>query len=180
MINKKAQEKCLDIVNEFNGNVDIASEDINNLLKSECETYGELLKAIDFLKKGVIWNRLLKESDIITCHCPLTNETKGMINEETITKMKKSAIFINTSRGPVVDEKALANALNNEMIQGAGLDVLSVEPADKDNPLLNAKNCYITPHIAWAAKETRARLLGILEDNLKAYIDGHAQNVVNK
>ena len=122
----------------------------------------------------------LKESDIITCHCPLTNETKGMINEETITKMKKSAIFINTSRGPVVDEKALANALNNEMIQGAGLDVLSVEPADKDNPLLNAKNCYITPHIAWAAKETRARLLGILEDNLKAYIDGHAQNVVNK
>ena len=103
-----------------------------------------------------------------------------MINEETITKMKKSAIFINTSRGPVVDEKALANALNNEMIQGAGLDVLSVEPADKDNPLLNAKNCYITPHIAWAAKETRERLLGILEDNLKAYIDGHAQNVVNK
>ena len=126
------------------------------------------------------FDELLKESDIITCHCPLTNETKGMINEETITKMKKSAIFINTSRGPVVDEKALANALNNEMIQGAGLDVLSVEPADKDNPLLNAKNCYITPHIAWAAKETRARLLGILEDNLKAYIDGHAQNVVNK
>lgn len=128
----------------------------------------------------VSFDELLKESDIITCHCPLTNETKGMINEETITKMKKSAIFINTSRGPVVDEKALANALNNGMIQGAGLDVLSVEPADKDNPLLNAKNCYITPHIAWAAKETRARLLGILEDNLKAYIDGHAQNVVNK
>lgn len=130
--------------------------------------------------KFVTLDELLKESDIITCHCPLTNETKGMINEETITKMKKSAIFINTSRGPVVDEKALANALNNEMIQGAGLDVLSVEPADKDNPLLNAKNCYITPHIAWAAKETRERLLGILEDNLKAYIDGHAQNVVNK
>lgn len=130
--------------------------------------------------KFVTLDELLKESDIITCHCPLTNETKGMINEETITKMKKSAIFINTSRGPVVDEKALANALNNEMIQGAGLDVLSVEPADKNNPLLNAKNCYITPHIAWAAKETRARLLGILEDNLKAYIDGHAQNVVNK
>lgn len=130
--------------------------------------------------KFVTLDELLKESDIITCHCPLTNETKGMINEETITKMKKSAIFINTSRGPVVDEKALANALNNEMIQGAGLDVLSVEPADKDNPLLNAKNCYITPHIAWAAKETRERLLGILEDNLKAYIDGHAQNVVNE
>ena len=130
--------------------------------------------------KFVTLDELLKESDIITCHCPLTNETKGIINEETITKMKKSAIFINTSRGPVVDEKALANALNNEMIQGAGLDVLSVEPADKDSPLLNAKNCYITPHIAWAAKETRARLLGILEDNLKAYIDGHAQNVVNK
>lgn len=134
------------------------------------------LKTVEF----VTLEKLLSNSDIITCHCPLTPETEGMINSKTISKMKKSAIFINTSRGPVVDEAALAYALNNDMIQAAGLDVLKEEPANKDNPLLKAKNCYITPHIAWAAKETRARLLGILEDNLKAYIDGHPQNVVNK
>ena len=123
---------------------------------------------------------LLSESDIVTCHCPLTDETKGLINKDTIAKMKKTAVFINTSRGPVVDEKALADALNNGDIFAAGLDVLETEPAKKDNPLLKAKNCYITPHIAWAAKETRARLIKILEQNLEAYINGTPQNVVNK
>lgn len=130
--------------------------------------------------KFVSLDELLSNSDIITCHCPLTPETEGLINEDTISKMKNNVIFINTSRGPVVDETALADALNNDKIQAAGLDVLSVEPAKEDNPLLKAKNCFITPHIAWAAKETRARLLSILEDNLKAYINGHPQNVVNK
>ena len=122
---------------------------------------------------------LLKNSDIITCHCPLTPETTKMINDNTISKMKKSAIFINTSRGSVVDEKALADALNEERIAGAGLDVLDIEPAKSDNPLLRAKNCYITPHIAWAAKETRSRLMNILEENIKAYINNSPQNVVN-
>lgn len=122
---------------------------------------------------------LLKKSDIITCHCPLTSETKGLINAENIAKMKNSAIFINTSRGPVVDEQALADALNCSKIRAAGLDVLETEPARTDNPLLTAKNCYITPHIAWAALETRARLLKILEENLEAYISGKPQNVVN-
>lgn len=130
--------------------------------------------------KFVDIDTLISNSDIISCHCPLTPETTGLINKSTISKMKKSAIFINTSRGPVVDEQALADALNNGDIGAAGLDVLKVEPASKDNPLLTAKNCYITPHIAWAAKETRARLLSILEDNLKAYLDGTPQNVVNK
>lgn len=134
------------------------------------------LKSIKF----VDLDTLLKTSDIITCHCPLTPETKGLINKENISKMKKSAIFINTSRGPVVDEQALADALNNGDIAGAGLDVLETEPAKAENPLLTAKNCYITPHIAWAAKETRARLLSILEDNLKSYIEGNPKNVVNK
>ena len=124
-------------------------------------------------------NTLLSNSDIITCHCPLTEETTGLINKENISKMKKSAVFINTSRGPVVDEKALADALNNGDIAAAGLDVLKVEPARKDNPLLTAKNCYITPHIAWAAQETRARLLKILEENIRAYLSGKPQNVVN-
>jgi len=124
-------------------------------------------------------DELFKKSDIITCHCPLTPETTGLINEETISKMKKSAILINTSRGPVVDDTALAKALNDGRIQAAGLDVLTTEPPKADNPLLSAKNCFITPHIAWAGFETRARLLRILEENLKAFLDGHPQNVVN-
>ena len=124
-------------------------------------------------------DELLCQSDIVTCHCPLTPETDGLINKDNISKMKKTAILINTSRGPVVDEQALADALNNDELQAAGLDVLKIEPASKDNPLLTAKNCYITPHIAWAAKETRARLLKILEDNIVAYLNGTPQNVVN-
>ena len=133
------------------------------------------LKTVEF----VDLDTLLKNSDIITCHCPLTEETKEMINAENISKMKKSAIFINTSRGPVVDEKALADALNSEKIKAACLDVLETEPALESNPLLKAKNCYITPHIAWAAHETRARLLKILEENIEAYLSGKPQNVVN-
>lgn len=127
----------------------------------------------------VSMDELLSQSDIVTCHCPLTPETEGLINKENISRMKKSSILINTSRGPVVDEQALADALNNDELQAAGLDVLKVEPASRNNPLLTAKNCYITPHIAWAAKETRARLLKILEDNIVAYLNGNPQNVVN-
>ena len=122
---------------------------------------------------------LLSSSDIVTCHCPLTPDTTGIINREALSKMKASAILINTSRGPVVDEQALADALNNGTIGAAGLDVLSTEPPKESNPLLTAKNCYITPHIAWAGYETRARLLRILEENLKAFLDGKPQNVVN-
>lgn len=133
------------------------------------------LKTVEF----VDLDTLLKNSDIVTCHCPLTDETKGMINVENIGKMKKSAIFINTSRGPVVDEQALADALNSDKIKAACLDVLETEPALENNPLLTAKNCYITPHIAWAAQETRARLLKLLEDNIVAYLNGKPQNVVN-
>lgn len=134
-----------------------------------------VLKTVEF----VDLDTLLKNSDIITCHCPLTDETKGMINAENIAKMKKSAVFINTSRGPVVVEQALADALNRDKIKAACLDVLETEPALESNPLLKAKNCYITPHIAWAAQETRARLLKILEENIEAYLNGTPQNVVN-
>lgn len=126
-----------------------------------------------------VLDELLKSSDYITCHCPLTPQTNKLINAENIAKMKKSAVLINTSRGPVVDEDALAAALNSGRLAAACLDVLETEPAKKDNPLLTAENCYITPHIAWAAKETRARLMKILEENLKAFIEGHPQNVVN-
>lgn len=123
---------------------------------------------------------ILQASDIITLHCPLTPGTTGLINKDTLHRMKASAFLINTSRGPVVDEAALAQALNAQQIAGAGLDVLSIEPCERDNPLLHAKNCLITPHIAWAAFETRERLLGILEQNLAAYLSGSPVNVVNK
>lgn len=124
-------------------------------------------------------DEMLAVSDAVTMHCPLTDETQGVVNEDFINKMKTGAYFINTSRGPVVDENALANALNTGKLGGAGLDVLSTEPPKKDNPLLTAKNCFITPHIAWAAFETRERLVGILAENIKAYVNGKPQNTVN-
>ncbi len=129
--------------------------------------------------ENVDLDTLLKNSDFITCHCPLTPETTGLINKKTLSAMKQTAVLINTSRGPVVDEQALADALNADKISGAAVDVLSAEPATRDNPLLSAKNCIITPHIAWAAKETRARLISILEENLNAYLNGKPQNKVN-
>ncbi len=129
--------------------------------------------------ENVDLDTLLNNSDFITCHCPLTPETTGLINKKTLSAMKQTAVLINTSRGPVVDEQALADALNADKISGAAVDVLSAEPATRDNPLLSAKNCIITPHIAWAAKETRARLISILEENLKAYLNGKPQNKVN-
>lgn len=122
---------------------------------------------------------LLRNSDIITLHCPLTEQTTGMVNSEFLSKCKPSAFVINTSRGPVVDEKALADALNSGRIAGAAVDVLSTEPPKSDNPLLSAKNCYITPHIAWAGYETRQRLMGVLQENFKAFFDGKPINTVN-
>lgn len=127
----------------------------------------------------VSFKELMKNSDFVTCHCPLTPETTGIINEYALSLAKKSAVIINTSRGPVVDDKALADALNSGRIQAAGLDVLTTEPPKKDNPILTAKNCLLTPHIAWAGYETRKRLIDLLEENLKAFLNGHPQNVVN-
>ncbi len=125
-------------------------------------------------------DELAAQSDIVSLHCPLTPETHGIINEDFLSKMKPGAIVINTSRGPSVDEKALADALNSGRIAGAGVDVLSTEPPKADNPLLSCENCFITPHIAWAGLETRQRLIGVVYDNLKAFLDGNPQNVVNK
>ncbi len=123
---------------------------------------------------------LAKNSDIVSLHCPLTPETTGIINENFISKMKKNAIIINTSRGPAIDEKALADALDSGKIAGAGVDVLSTEPPKADNPLLSCKNCFITPHIAWAGYETRERLIGVVYDNLKSFLNGNPINVVSK
>ncbi len=123
---------------------------------------------------------LLRESDVISIHCPLTPETKEMINERTLSLMKSSAFLINTSRGPIINDHHLANALNKGVIAGAGIDVLSTEPPNADNPLFVAKNCLITPHIGWATKEARSRLMNITINNLKSFINGEPVNVVNK
>lgn len=128
----------------------------------------------------VTLDELAEKSDIVSLHCPLTRETTKIINKDFISKMKKSAIIINTSRGPSIDEQALADALNSGRIAGAGVDVLSTEPPKADNPLLACKNCFVTPHIAWAGYETRERLVGVVLDNLKSYLDGNPVNVVNK
>ncbi len=122
---------------------------------------------------------LFSESDFICLHCPLTPETDQMINSEKISLMKKSAFLINTSRGQLVNEHDLAKALNEGKIAGAGLDVLRVEPPPPDNPLLNAKNCLITPHIAWATKAARIRLMKVVVENIKAFLNSKPQNVVN-
>lgn len=128
--------------------------------------------------KFVELNYLLKSSDIVTVHCPLTDTTKGLINLERLKLCKPSAIFINTSRGAVVNENDLAYSLNNGIIAGAGLDVLAEEPMRADCPLFTAKNCVITPHIAWAPLKTRERLIRIVAENLQAFIDGKPVNTV--
>jgi glycerate dehydrogenase len=122
---------------------------------------------------------LFAQSDVISLHCPLTAETRKLINAESISRMKPGALLLNTSRGALIDEAALANALNSGRIAGAGLDVLSVEPPQADNPLLCAKNCIITPHIAWATRAARSRLMETAVENIRAFLAGRPQNVVN-
>lgn len=124
-------------------------------------------------------DELLSKSDIVTLHCPLFPETKGIINKNSLMKMKKSAFLINTSRGPLIVDEDLAEALNNGTIAGAGLDVLSTEPPEHDNPLFSAKNCLITPHISWATKEARFRLMNIAVDNLRQFMNKTPINLVN-
>ncbi len=124
-------------------------------------------------------DELLEKSDIVSLHVPLFESTQGIINKDTLAKMKKTAILINTGRGPLVNEEDLKEALNNDVIYAAAVDVVSSEPILESNPLLKAKNCIITPHIAWAPKETRERLMGIAVDNLKAFIEGKVINIVN-
>lgn len=122
---------------------------------------------------------LLEQSDVVSIHCPLFPETKGLINKESLQLMKNTAFLLNTSRGAIISEGELANALNNGQIAGAGIDVLSIEPPSSDNPLFSARNCIITPHISWATKEARTRLMDITIKNLKAFLSGSSANVVN-
>lgn len=128
----------------------------------------EMVKSVD---------ELFSRSDVVSLHCNLTEDNKGMVNKSLLAKMKKTGIIINTSRGPLINEADLADALNNGVIYAAGLDVLSVEPP-RQNALIGAKNCFVTPHIAWATKEARGRLMDIAVENLRAFICGKPQNDV--
>ena len=124
-------------------------------------------------------DELLAGSDVISIHCPLSPDTEGMINRETIARMKDGVIVLNTARGPIINEPDLADALNSGKVYAAGMDVVSTEPIKGDNPLLQARNCFITPHIAWASKESRQRLMDMAAANLEAFISGKSVNVVN-
>lgn len=124
-------------------------------------------------------DELLHRADVISLHCPLFPDTRGIINRETISKMKDGVIIINNSRGPLVVEQDLADALNSGKVYAAGLDVVSSEPISADNPLLKAKNCLITPHISWAPKESRQRIMDCTVENIRAFQAGKPQNVVN-
>ncbi len=130
--------------------------------------------------KFVDLDTLVSESDIISVHCPLNDASRRMFNRELFAKCKKGAYFVNTARGPIVDEAALRDALDSEHLSGAAVDVLEVEPMKEDCPLFGAKNITITPHVAWAPLETRARLLDIVISNLEAYLEGKPTNVITK
>lgn len=145
------------------------------------EVYAFTSKSQDELPEGITsktLDELFTACDIVSLHCPLTPQTRNLVNAERLAMMKPTAILINTGRGPLVDEQALADALNNKVIAAAGLDVLSSEPPKADNPLLEADNCFITPHIAWATHAARKRLMAIALDNLKGYISGKVINNV--
>ena len=160
-------KKVADIANVFGMNIIAASRHETDQSERKNFRWAEI-------------NEVLAQADIVSIHCPLLPETKGLINAESLKRMKRSAFLLNTSRGHVVVEPDLADALNNGIIACAAIDVLSIEPPLKDNPLFKAKNCLITPHIAWATKEARGRLMDIAVNNLAAFINGKRVNVVNQ
>ena len=138
-------------------------------------------KSQEELPEGIIkmsLEELFRTSDVVSLHCPLTPTTHHLVNAERLALMKPTAILINTARGPIIDEQALADALNSTKIYAAGIDVLCEEPPRQGSPLLSARNCFVTPHIAWATLEARTRLLKICEENLRAFVEGSPQNVV--
>ena len=161
------------------GAIGLATARVGHALGMNLIAHSRTQKEIDLPVQWLEVDELFKQADVISLHCPLTEQTQGMVNAERLASMKSNAYLINTGRGPLVDEPALANALNNGTIAGAGLDVLSTEPPSADNPLLSAKNCVITPHIAWATVASRRRLVQIAADNLRGFLDGLPVNVVS-
>lgn len=131
------------------------------------------------IRKALSYEELFAGADVLSLHCPLDEGTYHFVNAERLGRMKPSAILINTGRGPLVDEQALADALNSGRLYAAGIDVLTEEPPANGSPLLGARNCHITPHIAWASAEARERLLAVATENIKAFVEGRPQNVVS-
>lgn len=161
---------------------------IGQITSKVAQAFGMKVLAYDSYKNESLENEnchytdldtLLAKSDVIALHCPLFPETENIINKNTIAKMKDGVIIINNSRGALIVEEDLAEALNSGKVYAAGLDAIRNEPISMDNPLLTAKNCYITPHISWAAVECRQRLIDYSLDNFKAYLDGKPTNIVN-
>ncbi|HEY0455891.1 MAG TPA: D-2-hydroxyacid dehydrogenase [Verrucomicrobiae bacterium] len=145
---------------------------VNVLLRQRDRALPSYASAVDL-------NTIFQTSDVLSLHCPLTPDTKDVVNAKSIGPMKTSAFLLNTSRGALINDQALADALNEDRLAGAGLDVLSVEPPLASNPLLQAKNCIITPHIAWATRAARARLMDVTIRNVAAFLHGKPQNVVS-
>ena len=163
------------------GRIGQATAKILNSMEMKVLAYdGHQTESGKALAEYVELDELLAKSDVIFLHCPLFPSTEGMINRENIAKMKDGVILINNSRGQLVVEQDLADALNSGKVYAAGLDVVSTEPIKGDNPLLKAKNCLITPHISWAAQASRQRIMDITVANVKAFLDGEAVNVVKK
>ena len=163
------------------GHVAQKTADIAQAFGMKVIAYSRTMKGQEH-RPGFQWvdlDQLCRQSDYLSLNCPLTPQTQGLVNREFLAKMKPSAMLINTSRGPVVVEQDLADALNQGIIAAAAVDVLSTEPPRADNPLLWARNIYFTPHIGWATREARIRLLQITQENLEALCNGHPQNVVN-
>jgi glycerate dehydrogenase len=151
---------------------------IGKMVGQLAEAFG--MKVLTYSRKQPVaeMETLFRRSDVISLHCPLTPQTEHLVNEKRLAWMKPTAFLLNTSRGPLIDESALAKALNEGRIAGAGLDVLAVEPPTADNPLLRAKNCLITPHIAWATRAARSRLMEAVVENVRAFLAGESKNVV--
>lgn len=164
------------------GKIGSAVAQIANALKMNVIAYSPNTRSYDGFGKVsfVSLDEVTRESDVISLHCPLTEQTNGLVDKSFLEKMKPTAYLINTSRGPVINEAAVADALEKGKIAGVGVDVLSSEPPKQDNPLIGAKNCFITPHIAWASHEARSRLMGIFRENVKGFVKGNPINVVNK
>lgn len=165
------------------GNTGLATARIAQAMGMKVMAYSsksaEALQALG-IDKAADYKQLFAEADVVSLHCPLTPKTHHLVNAERLSWMKPSAILVNTGRGPLVDEQALADALNQDRIYAAGVDVLTQEPPRQGSPLIGARHCYITPHIAWATSAARRRLMQVALENVAAYLAGNLQNVVNR
>ena len=162
------------------GSIGMEVAKIANAFDMEVLAYTSKTDDLPYGIRRVSLDELFTSSDVISLHCPLNDETHHMVDAKRLKSMKPSAILINTGRGPLVKDDELAEALNANVIAAYGADVMTVEPPDADNQLLKAKNCYLTPHIAWATREARQRLMRICRDNIKAFLDGKPVNVVGR